>query len=77
MRHISRGLALATVLLLLGTTALSAQRPQTRKGFWIGFGFGYGSYGISCDGCPSDSESSYTDGLSQSFLHLALGVTFH
>jgi hypothetical protein len=61
MRYLSRGLALATVLLLLGTTALSAQKPQTRKGFWIGFGFGYGSYGFSCDGCGSvDNESSYT-----------------
>ena len=56
MRQMSRGLALATVLLLLGTTALSAQKPQTRKGFWIGFGLGYGSY--SCTDCGN--ESSYT-----------------
>lgn len=60
MRYLLRGLALATVLLLLGTSIASAQKPQTRKGFWIGFGFGYGSYGISCSGCPSNNESSYT-----------------
>jgi len=61
MRHISRGIALATVLLLLGTSAASAQKPQTRKGFWIGFGFGWGSYGFSCDGCASfDRAGSYT-----------------
>ena len=60
MRNISRGLALATVLLLVGTSAASAQKPQTRKGFWIGFGFGWGSYGISCDACnpPSNAIAS-------------------
>jgi outer membrane protein with beta-barrel domain len=76
MRYVPRGLALATVLLLLGTSALSAQKPQTRKGFWIGFGFGYGSYGISCDGCPSDNESSYTGYLKMGGTlnpHLLLG----
>jgi Outer membrane protein beta-barrel domain len=56
MRYISRGIAMATVLLLLGTSAASAQKPQTRKGFWIGFGFGWGSY--SCTDC--DNTSSYT-----------------
>ena len=57
MRCISRGLALATVLLLLGMTVASAQKPQTRKGFWIGFGFGWGSY--TCEDCGS-REGSYT-----------------
>src|SRR4026209_947261 len=64
MRYLSRGVALATVLLLLGTSAVAAQHPQTRKGFWIGFGFGYGSYGISCDGCSGlGREGSYTGHL--------------
>ena len=69
MRHSSRGLAMAAVLLLVGTSVASAQKPQTRKGFWIGFGFGWGSYGISCDGCSGlGRETSYTG-------HLRMGGT--
>src|SRR4051812_14377822 len=34
-------------------TSASAQQAQTRQGFWIGGGMGYGSMGISCSGCPS------------------------
>jgi hypothetical protein len=65
MRIISRGIAAAAVLLVLGATVASAQKPQTRKGFWIGFGFGWGSYGCEvCDG----RASSYT-------AHLKLGGT--
>ena len=77
MRYLSRGIALATVLLLLGTSAASAQKPQTRKGFWIGFGFGWGSYGISCDVCSGlGRESSYTGSLKMGGTinpHLLLG----
>ena len=77
MRYLSRGLALTTVLLLVGTSVLSAQKPQTRKGFWIGFGFGWGSYGFSCDGCGSiDNQSSYTAYLKMGGTlnpHLLLG----
>src|SRR3989442_14837409 len=28
--------------------ALSAQHPQTREGFWIGLGGGWGDAGLSC-----------------------------
>jgi hypothetical protein len=77
MRYLSRGVALATVLLLLGTSAVAAQKPQTRKGFWIGFGFGWGSYGISCDACGGlGRESSYTGLLKMGGTvnpHLLLG----
>lgn len=60
--------ALAT-LLALGATALWAQHPQVRDGFWIGFGLGYGPFDASCSGCPSmNSESSFTG-------HLRLGGT--
>jgi hypothetical protein len=38
----------ALLAILLATTA-SAQQAQTRQGFWIGGGLGYGSLG--CDGC--------------------------
>jgi Autotransporter beta-domain len=40
--------ALLTVLL---ATTVSAQHRQTREGFWIGGGMGYGSMGLSCDTC--------------------------
>jgi len=35
-------------------------RSQLREGFWIGFGFGYGSANITCDGCEVDREGSVT-----------------
>jgi len=71
MRYISRGIVMAIVLLLLSTSAASAQKPHTRKGFWIGFGFGWGSYTFSCDGCGDiDREGSYTG-------HIKLGGTIN
>src|SRR5258705_656988 len=51
MSYSSRSSATVLVLLALGASVASAQYPQIRKGFWIGFGAGYGSYGISCTGC--------------------------
>jgi hypothetical protein len=40
----------ALLTALLATTAF-AQHAQTRQGFWFGGGVGYGSLGLSCDGC--------------------------
>src|SRR5213083_2860069 len=51
MRYVSRSMATLAALLVLGVSVASAQHPQTRKGFWIGFGFGYGSY--TCTACGS------------------------
>jgi hypothetical protein len=48
---------------MLGTTAVQAQHPQTRQGFWIGFGFGFGSLGLSCNGCSSISRESGISGF--------------
>src|SRR5437660_11030268 len=61
MRYFSRGSAIVLALLALGASVASAQHPQTRKGFWIGLGLGYGSYGISnCTGCGrTGSVSGY------------------
>lgn len=71
MRTITRGVAAAAVLLVLSTTAASAQRPQTRQGFWIGFGFGWGSYGVSCETCSGlGREGSYT-------AHVRMGGTIN
>ena len=62
------------VLSLLLTLAIavpgSAQRAQTREGFWIGFGFGYGGLDITCELCEVDRES----GLSG---YLKLGGTLN
>jgi hypothetical protein len=65
MRAASRLLAALGVLALCGAGAAAAQHPQTREGFWIGFGFGYGSRHESCDACGST-----TDGGVSSFLKL-------
>ena|SRR6266571_2230923 len=56
MRYITRGSAMVVALLVLGVSVASAQHPQTRKGFWIGFGFGYGSY--TCTDCGSTGGAS-------------------
>jgi outer membrane protein with beta-barrel domain len=40
----------ALLTALLATTAF-AQQAQTRQGFWVGGGMGYGSMGLSCSGC--------------------------
>ena len=69
MSYSSRSSATVLVLLALGASVASAQYPQIRKGFWIGFGAGYGSYGISCTGCSGlGRESSFTG-------HVRLGGT--
>jgi hypothetical protein len=40
----------ALLAILLATTA-QAQQAQTRQGFWIGGGMGYGSMGLGCSSC--------------------------
>ena len=59
MRAIAQVLAMACFL-VLGTAgrAWAQQHPQTREGFWIGFGFGYGSLGFSCSGCSFGTEGA-------------------
>ncbi|HUF27990.1 MAG TPA: outer membrane beta-barrel protein [Gemmatimonadaceae bacterium] len=55
----TRWMLIAGLTLLVGTAApvLAQTHPQTRQGFWIGFGLGIGSAGISCNGCTSGRES--------------------
>lgn len=56
-----RPLLVAAALVPAAAGVLQAQHPQNRDGFWISFGLGYGSAGISCDGCPTyDRESGFT-----------------
>ena len=72
MRFVARSLALLSALVVLGASMASAQHPQTRKGFWIGFGFGYGSY--TCTNCGSvGSVSGYLKMGGTLGPHLLLG----
>ena len=60
MRPLQRFLAAAAVFLGVGSSAAWAQHPQTRQGFWIGFGFGAGSARGDCEGCDFDAGSGAT-----------------
>ena len=60
MHAVTRFLAALGVVLIVTMPALSAQHTQTRKGFWIGFGLGYGSAHATCDGCGSTNEGGAT-----------------
>jgi len=60
MRKTLRVLAGCAAGVALFATPALAQRPQTRQGFWIGFGFGGGSLNWDCDGCASQKENGPT-----------------
>ena len=61
------GLAALLTVLLAGTSV--AQQAQTRDGFWIGGGLGYGSMGMSCEACAD------TDRVGAPSGYLKLGTT--
>src|SRR2546426_8008613 len=63
--HTARVVGLLAAL-CCAAAAARAQYPQRRDGFWIGFGLGYGSANITCDGCGSGPR---TDGIT-GFLKL-------
>ena len=50
---------LAFGIVLLASPVAWAGHPQARQGFWIGLGGGYGSAGVSCDGCDGDREGAF------------------
>lgn len=60
MRAMRQVLVAVALLVVFGCSAARAQHPQTRQGFWIGFGFGGGSAHGDCDGCDFDAESGPT-----------------
>jgi len=45
---VTRSVAALGLLLIVTMPALSAQHPQTREGFWIGLGGGWGDAVLSC-----------------------------
>jgi hypothetical protein len=61
----------AAWIVLGGASAAWAGHPQTRQGFWIGFGGGYGSADVSCNDCESgDREGAFVG-------HFRLGGTLN
>jgi hypothetical protein len=56
-----RAIGFSAFLAVLLASSASAQQAQTRQGFWIGGGMGYGSLGLSCTGCAGVDR---TGGLS-------------
>lgn len=56
MRTATRVIVLFAAL-SCAASAARAQYPQRRDGFWIGFGLGYGSADVSCDGCNPVSRA--------------------
>lgn len=60
-RHSVFAVILTLAALGLAAAPATAQNPQTREGFWVGFGLGWGSMGLHCDGCDGlDRSGSYT-----------------
>jgi len=55
--------ALWCVLALATGSVLAAQQPPERKGFWIAFGFGYGSATSSCDSCTAGGREGALSGF--------------
>lgn len=68
MKVVGRMVTIVAALTMIGAGWAAAQRPQTRQGFWIAFGLGFGSADLTCDGCAFDRE---TGGAA----HIRLGGT--
>jgi Outer membrane protein beta-barrel domain len=56
-----RAIGFSAFFAVLLASSASAQQAQTRQGFWIGGGMGYGSFGLGCSTC---GDLGRTGGLS-------------
>lgn len=43
-----------SLVTLMAAGPLNAQRPNTRQGFWLSLGAGFGSVGTDCQSCSTD-----------------------
>ena len=64
-----RATGLSALLTVVLASTSFAQQAQTRDGFWIGGGLGYGSMGMSCEACAD------TDRVGAPSGYLKLGTT--
>ena len=64
-----RATGLSALLTVVLASTSFAQQAQTRDGFWIGAGLGYGSMGMSCEGCGDVDRVGAPSG------YLKLGTT--
>jgi hypothetical protein len=53
---------LVTLLAAVWPATAFAGPPQTRKGFWLSFGLGYGSARVECDQCTAGSREGSAAG---------------
>ena len=60
MRVRARLIVAALAGMTLLPAGLSAQRSQTREGFWIAFGVGQGNLSWKCDGCTDQDHGGPT-----------------
>src|SRR5215210_482500 len=54
----------ALLTAVLATSAF-AQQAQTRQGLWVGGGMGYGSLGLSCEGCSDIDREGGVSGFAK------------
>ena len=52
--------ALAVLLACSGNLSAQSMHPNTREGFWIGFGGGSGSAGLDCSTCATDRIGAFS-----------------
>jgi hypothetical protein len=60
-----RAIGLSAFLAVLLASSASAQQAQTRQGFWVGGGMGYGSMGLSCTGCVDVGRTAGISGYAK------------
>jgi hypothetical protein len=51
------------MLTSFGTLSAAGQERPKREGFWMGFGFGYGSAKVSCATCEGGRDGSFAGNL--------------